>query len=149
MTAYTYKFHLIVPAADCKGVNAWIKDSIDPSGSDWLTPNLPAPDGGTPDKNHTFTHAQACFHATKGQAEKWAAMLEKFTPLLSLEGFTGKPRPAQKLDLAAYEPALKVSKGYALAMAFNDQGETPAATTAPLPDKPAAAEPATLTERLP
>ena len=132
MTAHTYKLLLVAPAGRAGAANAWVRQHLDPAGSDWLVPSLSA--AGEP----PATHAACCFHATPAQAELLAAELS--LPRFDVTGFTGYEPAEQAAVLAHFADALHAATGLLLGMAFNAPGAAPdaAAALAALSLRPAA-----------
>lgn len=90
-TTHFHRLLLIVPAPRCAGLNAWIRAAIDPTGEDWLTPNL-SPTGEVPS-----THASACFATTEGIASTFLSRLALTCGIQSPADWANWTRD-QKLD---------------------------------------------------
>lgn len=119
MTRYTYAVLLVYPLAEAAGVNAFVREEIDPDGADWLTPAL-SPTGQAP-----ATHGWFSFAATAAQAELWLA---RFAARLGGQvpaGFTTLPRDAQRQWMAGAQDALWQATGVYFQAVFNDAGEIP------------------------
>jgi hypothetical protein len=97
-TAFLHRLLVIVPAARCAALNAFIKGGINPSGGDWFAANLSA-SGTAP-----ATHAWASFAVTDAQGKILLGRLAQqagLTQPASWDSFTRAQKRQWVLDQRA------------------------------------------------
>jgi len=114
-TQHIHRLVLIVPAARCAGLNAWIVANLDATGSDWFTPSLSAT-GSLP-----ATHAWASFACTDQEADKLLLRLAQQSGVAKPAGWDTYTRAQKRAWLLSKKAAVRSAIGV-LAHGFDNDG---------------------------
>lgn len=113
-TLFGNRLLVIVPAARCAALNAFIRAGIDPTGKDWFTPTLSAT-GAAP-----ATHAIACWACTDAIAWEFVSRVCDQAGIPVPDGFPGWTRQEKKDWLASRHAAILAAIGVYVVGADND-----------------------------
>lgn len=122
-TQHVHRLYVIIPAARCNAVNAWIKANLNPEGGDWFTPCLSA-DGNAP---HTHAHCDAAL--TDAELK---LLLRRLVQIASLDlpaNWDTRTRAQKKAWFATQRDAVNTNVGIYIEFGDND-GSWPDAAAA-------------------
>lgn len=113
-TQHIHRLLLVVPAARCAGLNAWVRANLDITGGDWFTPSLSAT-GAAP-----TTHAWASFALTDSQGKKLLMRLAQQSGLTQPANWDTMTRAQKKSWLISNRATVKSGIGVYIEPGEND-----------------------------
>lgn len=115
-TQHLHRLTIIVPAARCAALNAWIKANVDTTGGDWFTPSLSATG------NEPATHAACGVALTEAEGKKLLGRLAAASGISQPANWDTMTRQQKKQWLMDQKAAIRSAIGV-LVVGMENGGE--------------------------